>query len=209
MSTKSSIWSRPGTPLLLGAAACAACCALPIAAVVIGAGAATTAAVFLEPLAAVLVATGVVMAIVAYARRRRRRRVAAASSKAMGACAVDRSCGCGPTMEDRAIAVGCTLPTEDMAGRGDEFRRLFERGLVRRDVDGTRAVWTFAWSPELERDARALATAEQGCCAFWTFDLRRRGDELDWEASVPTDRVEAIAMLDSIAASAMTGSSRA
>ncbi len=200
------MWSGPRTPLLLGAAACAACCALPLAAVVVGAGAATTAALILEPLGAVLVASGVLMAVVGYARRRRR---AAASCEATRACAIDQSCGCGPTMQDRAAAVGCTLPPEDMSGRGDEFRRLFERGLVRREVTGTLAVWTFTWTPELERDARALAAMEQECCSFWRFNLRRRGDELRWEATVPDERVEAITMLDSIAASAMTSSSRA
>lgn len=206
-TTKSSGWFRARTPLLLGAAACAACCALPIAAVVIGAGAATTAALVLEPLAAVLVVVGVVMAVVAYARRRRA--AAAASCETTGACAVDQSCGCGPTMEDRAASVGCTLPRENMPARGEEFRSLFARGLKRREVDVGRVVWTFAWTPELERDARALAAAEQGCCSFWTFDLRRSGNDLRWEARVPHERIEAIAMLDSIAAAAMTSSSPA
>lgn len=96
-----------------------------------------------------------------------------------------------------------------MRDRGEEFRRLFARGLKHREVEGARAVWTFAWTPELERDARALAAAERGCCSFWSFDLRRSGGDLRWEARVPPDRIEAIAMLDSIAASAMTTSSRA
>jgi hypothetical protein len=206
-TTKSSFWARPRTPLLLGAAACAACCALPLVAIVVGAGAATTAAVILEPLAAALIAAGIVMALVAYARRRRR--AAAASCETAGACAIDQSCGCGPTLESRAEAVGCTLPRDAMGQRGEEFRALFARGLTRRDVDGARVVWTFAWSPELERDARALAAAEQGCCSFWRFDLRRTGDELRWEATVPPDRTEAIAMLDAIAADAMPATTRA
>jgi len=87
--------------------------------------------------------------------------------------------------------------------------KLFARGLLRRDVDGARAVWTFAWSPDLERDARALVAAEQGCCTFWHFNLRRNGDELRWEPTVPLDRVEAITMLDSIAASTMASSNHA
>jgi hypothetical protein len=206
-TTKSPFWSRPRTPLLLGAAACAACCALPVAAFAIGAGAATSAAVLLEPLAAGLVIVGVVMTIVAY--RRRRRAAAAARCETTGACAVDRSCGCGPSLQDRAEAVGCTLSPEDLPRRGEELRALFARGLKRREASGTRAVWTFAWSPELERDARALAAAEQGCCSFWRFDLRRTGDELRWEAAVPPDRADAIALLDGIAAASMTSSTRA
>lgn len=177
-----------------------------MAAVVIGVGAATTAALILEPVAAVLFVTGIVMAVVGFVRRRR---VAAASRETAAQRAVDRSCGCGPTMEDRAVSVGCTLRREDMAERGEEFRRLFARGLKHREVRGARAVWTFAWTPELERDARALAAAEQGCCSFWSFDLRRTGNELRWEAEVPPDRIDAIAMLDGIAATAMTNSPRA
>jgi len=112
-------------------------------------------------------------------------------------------------MEERAVSVGCTLPREDMRERGEEFRRLFARGLKRREADGSRVVWTFAWTHELERDARALAKTEQGCCSFWSFDVRRSGDELHWEAKVPPDRIEAIAMLDSIAAAALTASMHA
>jgi RNA polymerase sigma-70 factor (ECF subfamily) len=59
-------------------------------------------------------------------------------------------------MEDRATAVGCSLPREELPRRGEDFRQLFARGLKRREVDGARVVWTFAWTPDLERDARAL-----------------------------------------------------
>lgn len=176
---------------------------MPLAAIVIGAGAATTAAVILEPLAAGLVAAGVLMALVTYMRRRR-----AAASCETGACAADRSCGCEPSIEDRAASVGCTLPRQAMPEHGEEFRTLFARGLKAREVDGPHAVWTFTWTPELERDARALAKAEQGCCSFWSFELRRADDELHWEARVPPDRIEAITMLDGIAAAAMRSSTR-
>lgn len=115
-----SFWSRARAPLLLGAAACGACCAVPLAAVVIGAGAATTAAAILEPLAGVLIGVAAVAAVVAYLRHRRaataRCELAAAScgpgaaccvpgaaccapgaaSGESDACAIDRSCGCGP-----------------------------------------------------------------------------------------------------------------
>lgn len=203
-----SFWSRPRTPLLLGAAACAACCALPLAAVVIGAGAATTAAAFFEPAAAVLVAIGIAMAGVAY-RRRRAAAAAAPSCATTGACELDRSCGCGPLPVDRARAVGCTLPDAELPERGDELRRIFRRGLKHREVRGDRAIWTFAWSPDLERDAQALARAEQGCCSFWTFDLRREGDDLRWEAVAPPDRRDAILLLDEIARESMASSPRA
>jgi hypothetical protein len=187
--TRTTFASRPRVLARFGAAACAACCALPLAAGIVGAGGLGAAAVALEWLGAGLLAA----AVVAFVARRRRRPGGAA------ACRVDGSCGCGPDLAPRAREVGCTLPDAELPGRGEAFRTLFGRGLLRREVGADRAVWTFAWSADLERDLRALAAAEQGCCAFWRFDIQRVGDELRWAARVPPDRASAIEMLDAIA----------
>jgi hypothetical protein len=104
-------------------------------------------------------------------------------------------------MAEQARDLGCTLPDAEMPGRGEAFRALFSRGLLRREVSAERAAWTFSWSADLERDARALAAAEQGCCSFWIFDIQRIGDELRWQAQVPPDRANAIQLLDAIARS--------
>lgn len=185
---------RPPLLAVLGAGACAACCALPLAAGVFGAGAVGAAAFALEWLGAgLLVAAAVAFVVV----RLRRRRPACEAT----ACAVDGSCGCGPALAAQARDLGCTLPAAEMPGRGEAFRALFQRGLRRRVVGADRSVWTFTWSAELERDARALAAAEQRCCSFWRFEIRRVGDELRWEAQVPPERAPAIAMLDAIARS--------
>ena len=93
-------WSRPIAPILLGLVGCAACCAVPIAALVAGAGVAGGAALFLEPLAAVMLIGAVVLAGVVYVRRRHARN--AASCASTGACAIDQSCGCGPSPSQRA-----------------------------------------------------------------------------------------------------------
>jgi mercuric ion transport protein len=189
--TRTTSAFRPGLLALLGAGACVACCALPVAAGIIGAGVLGTAAVALEWLGLGLLAAAAVVFAVARLRRR-----------SSPACAVDGGCGCGPGLAGRARDLGCTLPDAEVPGRGEAFAALFRRGLRDRTVGPHRAVWTFAWSAELERDARALAAAEQGCCSFWRFDIQRVGDELRWEAQVPADRAPAIAMLDAIAGSA-------
>lgn len=183
---------RPRFLALLGVGACAACCALPLAAGIVGAGALGAAAVALEWLGAGLLVAAAVGFVVA--RRRRPPGEAAA-------CAVDGSCGCGPDLAARARDLGCTLPDAEMPGRGEAFRDVFRRGLRRRDVGVDRAVWAFAWSADLERDLRALAAAEQGCCSFWRFDIERVDDELRWAAQVPPERASAIEMLDAIARS--------
>lgn len=193
--TRASSPFRPHPRILafLGVGACAACCALPLAAGLIGAGALASAAFALESLGAALLVAAAVVAVVSWLRRR--------TTAPQPACAVDGGCGCGPSMAEQARAFGCTLPDAEMPGRGEAFRALFSRGLRRREVGVDRAVWTFAWSADLERDARALAAAEQGCCSFWTFEIQRIGDELRWQAQVPADRANAIQLLDAIARS--------
>lgn len=184
---------RPIVLALLGAASCAACCALPLAAGIVGAGALGAAAFTLEWLGLGLLAAAVVIVIVGRLRRRQ---------QCATACVVDGGCGCAPSISEQARDLGCTLSDSEMPARGESFRALFERGLVRREASADRAVWSFAWSDELERDVRELAAAEQGCCSFWIFDIRRDGEELRWEARVPPDRASAIDMLDSIARAA-------
>lgn len=95
-SPRKSFW-KSLLPLLFGVGACAACCALPLLAVGLGVGgaAATAFAAFVEPLAGVLLAVGVVTTVVLVVRRSRRQ-----TSCSSGACAADRSCGCGPSRED-------------------------------------------------------------------------------------------------------------
>lgn len=207
-ASKPPFWSRPIAPLLLGIGACAACCAAPIAAIVIGAGAAGTIAFVLEPLAGVLLALAAVMAGVVYVRRRRAH-ATAASCETSGACSIDQSCGCGPSPQDRARSIGCTLEESEMPRRLDSFRSLFQRGLKARRSSSGRAEWTFAWSPALEAEARELAAAEQGCCSFFQFDIERHGDELRWITTATGPKHDAVAMLDGIAATVVPSSPRA
>lgn len=207
-TSKPSFWSRPIAPVLLGIGACAACCAAPIGAIVLGAGVAGGLAAVFEPLAGVLLAAAVLLgAAVIWRRRRASAAAPAASCGITGACAIDRSCGCGPSPVARARDVGCTLDESEMPTRLDAFGDLFRRGLKRRTSSDGRVEWIFDWSPSLEVEARALASAEQGCCSFFTFDIRRHGNELHWIASAPPAKQDAIALIDGIAAASIVSSS--
>ncbi len=131
------------------------------------------------------------------------RRTEAASCETSGSCAVEGSCGCGPTVdESTARDAGCTLAAADMPARGGAFRALFAEGLLAREATPSTSLWTFRWSAELEARARTRAAAESGCCSFFAFDLERRGDELRWTTRVPPSGEAALAMLDRIAAEA-------
>lgn len=207
-ASKRSFWSRPVAPVLLGIGACAACCAPPIAAILVGAGVAGTLGAVFEPLAGIMLAAAVILGgVLLWRRRRARAGVASASCETTGACAIDRSCGCGPSPVDQVRELGCTLDERDMPTRLDAFRELFARGLKRRAFADGRAEWIFDWSPTLEADARALARAEQGCCSFFEFDIQRRGPELHWVASAPPAKRDAVAIMDDIARTAIVTSS--
>ena len=193
-------WKQIITPAALGIGACAACCAAPLLTLFVGAGAASSIAAVAEPVGGLLLASGFVIGGVVLVRRQRAR---AASCSAVGSCATDRSCGCGPALDvQTAQAAGCTLDAAQIPDRGEAFRSLFSRALTRRETSPVKAVWTLAWSQAVEAEARALAAAEAGCCSFFDFALHRRGPDLVWEARVPPGRESALAMIDRIAGEA-------
>lgn len=126
MSNRSgTFWTRPRGPLLLGAAACAACCAPPVFAVLLGAGAATTAAA-LEPSATILMASSAVLVIALLVKRWRAARCSA------NACAIDRSCGCGPANDTTIYASPKQAPDAPIACTYD----LSERRAFTKDAAG-------------------------------------------------------------------------
>lgn len=207
MAAKSrSFWSRPVAPVVLGAAACAACCVVPIAGIVLGAGVASTLGLLFEPLAGVLLAVAVCLAGVLTVRHWRAAR--SQPCRSSGACSVDRSCGCEPTFDSKARDVGCSLAASELPGRGVALRKLFARARSR-EVQLDRAVWTFSWSPEIEKQVRDLSEAESKCCSFMTFDIERRGMELRWTATAPPERRAALEMFEQLATEVAVGSSRA
>jgi hypothetical protein len=186
MNTTRSFWSRPRGPLLLGAAACAACCAAPLVAIVIGAGAASTITAIMEPIAGLLMAAGAVLAIALFVRYRR--------ARAAAACAVDGSCGCGPSDErmlysspdpvaEAPIACTADLRNRDMMQAGiDSYRSAFTNLVAtERTAKGFR--WRFRSTPGLEAKLQVLAKAEHACCSFMKFDITTNGNEIVWETT--------------------------
>ena len=107
-----------------------------------------------------------------------------------------------PDIEAAAEAGGCTLDTDDLSQRAAELESLFARALLRRDASATKVTWTFAWSPDVEREIRALTAAEGSCCSFLQFDIARDGDELRWTVTAPPSNAEVLQMLDQLAAAA-------
>lgn len=193
---KTSFWSRPRGPLLLGAAACAACCVAPLTAIVVGAGAASTLAAIAEPIAGVLLASAAVLGIAIYVRRRHAHAAAAA-------CAIDGGCGCGPSETKTlysspepaaASPVACTadLGNQRAVQAGiDEYRRSFQHlESTERTKDGFR--WRFSSAPGLQARLQKLARAEHACCSFMKFDVTASGDEIVWEVRAEAGAQSAI-----------------
>jgi hypothetical protein len=115
-------------------------------------------------------------------------------------CVLDGRCGCSSSA---ARDLGCTLDDDSLGARVAAFRDLFARGLLRRESAPGRAEWIFAWSPELEAEARALAIAERACCSFFTFEITRDSDMLRWIATAPPERRDTLALLDEAAAASL------
>jgi hypothetical protein len=155
-----TFWTRPRGPLLLGAAACAACCAPPVFAVLLGAGTATTAAV-LEPIAGILMASSAVLVIVLVVKRWRAARCSA------NACAVDRSCGCGPANDTTIYASPKPAPDAPIARTHD----LSDRRAVQEHIDDYRVAF---------KHLVGIERADDGF--IWRFDARR-GWTSGWRSS--------------------------
>ena len=204
-TNKPAPWMRPRTPLLLGAAALTACLVVDATAIAIGAALAGTAAIVLEPLAGILIASGAILAIVIGVRRRRQ---SGATCSTTGLCATIARWWFRVRNGSKATKRSCTLDNDVRIARAEVFRDLFRKALKHRDATDERAVWTFAWSPEIETEVRALATAESACCSFTTTDIRRTADELHWELTAPPQARTMLALLDDVAKEAMSSYSR-
>jgi hypothetical protein len=68
-----------------------------------------------------------------------------------------------------------------------EYERLFSTALVGRDRTGGGIRFRFRADPGIQEWVRDLAAREKACCAFFTFSVAVRGDEVWWDASVTDD----------------------
>jgi hypothetical protein len=73
------------------------------------------------------------------------------------------------------------------ADRFAEYERLFTTALTGRERVGDGIRFRFRADPGLEEWVRDLAAREKACCAFFTFDIAARVDEVWWDASVVDD----------------------
>lgn len=92
-------------------------------------------------------------------------------------------------MTEPTIPIVC-----DMTGAPDtpeerlaEYRQLFAEHLIGRERTDDGIRFRFRVAPALEEQVRDLAAREHACCAFMTFVIEVRGDELWWSSSVVDD----------------------
>jgi hypothetical protein len=85
--------------------------------------------------------------------------------------------------DGREIPIACTLDGGGLRNRLEEFRDVFQRGLIGADRLEGGFRWRFRAVPGLEDDLRALAGREHACCRFFTFELftADEGREIWWE----------------------------
>jgi hypothetical protein len=87
----------------------------------------------------------------------------------------DDDCGCtssptgAPTGPREEIPIVCTLATDDVPARADDWERLLARVTTREAIDGGLRLQFDAGTP-VDEIAR-LAVAENGCCSFFAFAL--------------------------------------
>jgi hypothetical protein len=82
--------------------------------------------------------------------------------------------------------VACSLATdpEQLAGRADEFRRLFAEALIGRDRTSAGIRFRLRAEPGIEEWTRDLAQREHACCPFFRFDIAVSDGVVSWHASV-------------------------
>ncbi|MHA4848120.1 MerR family transcriptional regulator [Rhodococcus sp. MSC1_016] len=77
-----------------------------------------------------------------------------------------------PALDDRpATPVACTHGGDQKGERIQQWRQVLDSATGREDIDGGLRL-RFPADPDLVADVARLATAEQGCCAFFDFTLQ-------------------------------------
>jgi hypothetical protein len=92
-------------------------------------------------------------------------------------------------MSDIPIVCDMTDAPDTAAERLAEYHRLFGALLVGRERVGEGIRFRFRSEPGLEDWVRDLAAREKACCAFFTFAITSRGDEVWLDASVVDDEL--------------------
>ncbi|MGH9222257.1 MAG: hypothetical protein ACRD2W_00285 [Acidimicrobiales bacterium] len=93
------------------------------------------------------------------------------------------------------IPVACTLSTDDVPARVEEWRRLLAHVTVREPIEGGWRL-TFGGSGVVRPASIAtLMAAEQACCAFFGFALTVDERGMALEVRAPDDALEIVEAL--------------
>ena len=88
-----------------------------------------------------------------------------------------------PAEQDAPIACDMSTARDTPAERLDEYRRLFERALLRRERTGDGVVFVFRDEAEVRDTVEDLVRREAACCPFLEYRVETAGDELVWTTS--------------------------
>jgi len=98
-----------------------------------------------------------------------------------------------PDHDEVAAPVACTLGSQSMRGRLDEWQRLLEHVVRREPIEGGLRA-TFAPATPLDELMR-LAAAEQDCCQFFTFAITIDTRGIALEVSAPDNALPVLQSL--------------
>jgi hypothetical protein len=80
--------------------------------------------------------------------------------------------------------IACSLHAGEQQTRLVDWAELLGQARVREETPfGVR--YSFAADDDLKTRVEALAAAEQNCCSFLTFDVSRRGEEIEMIVTAP------------------------
>ncbi|RAZ90072.1 hypothetical protein DPM33_14640 [Mesorhizobium hawassense] len=105
-------------------------------------------------------------------------------------------CGCGPSRsaaDDEAPPIACSLGASDFKERVADIRALAGRSL--RHAERTPLSLKLTYGREALEEVTELVRKEQICCAFLSFDLKRRPQDVVLTITAPPAAAEAADML--------------
>jgi hypothetical protein len=89
------------------------------------------------------------------------------------------------------IPIACTLETDDLGTRVDEWKRMLQRATSREMTDAGARI-TFASDAALAGELADLMAREVDCCAFFTFTLTVANDGIVLGVTAPDDAKELV-----------------
>ena len=85
-----------------------------------------------------------------------------------------------PARSDAPVACDMSTATDTPDERVQEYGRLFERALLRRERRADSVVLTFRADPDVREWVDDLARREAACCPFVDYRVETAGDEVIW-----------------------------